>query len=568
MIEVLFYSYLSSVHIYICGNLFFHIIFKGELNKNYNLFELGFFGIILLSFIGLTSNFFLPLNKIFNSIVFIIPFLLVIFYRKKILFSKICLYSIPVSVLILFTIVYDGTYRPDAGSYHLPYISMLNESKILVGINNIHFRFGHTSIIQYLSAIHNNLIFNEKGIIIPIAFIFCNFIFYCIYELFVNKNETYLKILIFIITTFVVFRVSRFSDFGNDAPANLIFFYLIIESLKKEPIFIKSRKAILASSFIFLNKITLLLSFFIALYYLLVPFKLKNLFNRVIIFSSIFVFLYIGKNVLISGCLIFPIEQTCLKSIYWYDKNSNRNSNAINARQENEAWTKGWFNQKGEKKDYAIYIENYDWIDTWLSSEAKTIKKKLLPFSIFILSLYFFLILHTIKNKNITKSKIEISKDTFVCLIVCLMGSIVWFLKFPVFRYGYAYLISFFAIFLTIIIKDFMFFKNTEKVLNSMKYLMIFLLFGLMLKNFYRINNGIENNISLWPNIYSSENNFKKKSNKPIYKNGSLIFYKSKREECYYSSSPCTHFFNGKDFKIEDINLDSKLGYKIYYFKK
>ena len=28
--------------------------------------------------------------------------------------------------------------------------------------------------------------------------------------------------------------------------------------------------------------------------------------------------------------------------------------------------TKGWFNQKGEK-DYAIYIENYDWIDTWLS---------------------------------------------------------------------------------------------------------------------------------------------------------------------------------------------------------
>ena len=148
------------------------------------------------------------------------------------------------------------------------------------------------------------------------------------------------------------------------------------------------------------------------------------------------------------------------------------------------------------------------------------------------------------------------------------MGSIVWFLKFPLFRYGYAYLISFFAIFLTIIIKDFMFFKNTEKVLNSMKYLMIFLLFGLMLKNFYRINNGIENNISLWPNIYSSENNYKKKNNKPIFKNGSIIFYKSKSEECYYSSSPCTHFFNGKDFKIEDINLDNKLGYKIYYFKK
>ena len=37
-----------------------------------------------------------------------------------------------------------------------------------------------------------------------------------------------------------------------------------------------------------------------------------------------------------------------------------------------------------------------------------------------------------------------------------------------------------------------------------------------MLKNFYRINNGIENNISLWPNIYSSENNFKKVINQFI----------------------------------------------------
>ena len=64
--------------------------------------------------------------------------------------------------------------------------------------------------------------------------------------------------------------------------------------------------------------------------------------NKVFIFSFIFIFFYIGKNILISGCAMFPIEQTCLKNLYWYDSNSTRGSNAVNARIENEAWTKGW----------------------------------------------------------------------------------------------------------------------------------------------------------------------------------------------------------------------------------
>ena len=40
-----------------------------------------------------------------------------------------------------------------------------------------------------------------------------------------------------------------------------------------------------------------------------------------------------------------PVEQTCIKNLYWYDNGSNRESNAVNARLENEAWTKGWVNK-------------------------------------------------------------------------------------------------------------------------------------------------------------------------------------------------------------------------------
>ena len=62
--------------------------------------------------------------------------------------------------------------RPDALIYHLPFIATLNEEKIIFGLNNINYRFGHTSIIQYLSAISNNYIFGINGIslYLPVAF--------------------------------------------------------------------------------------------------------------------------------------------------------------------------------------------------------------------------------------------------------------------------------------------------------------------------------------------------------------------------------------------------------------
>mgnify|MGYP007000308277 CR=1 len=56
------------------------------------------------------------------------------------------------SLLSFMIILYDNEYRPDAGLYHLPYTQILNEQNISIGLTNIHTRFGHISIIQYLSA--------------------------------------------------------------------------------------------------------------------------------------------------------------------------------------------------------------------------------------------------------------------------------------------------------------------------------------------------------------------------------------------------------------------------------
>ncbi len=566
MIEIFFYSYLISLHIYICGYLFYYIIIDKKIRESDNIFEFLFFGIFLIGFISLFLNFFVSLNKFINLIIFFSPFVLFLLIFNKNFLKKILVLSIPISLLLLLTMSYDGTYRPDAGSYHLPYISILNEHKILIGISNIHFRFGHTSIIQYVSSIYNNYIFGEQGITVPIGLIFCNFIGYCIYELFNRKNNYLQKILIFSLVSFVFFRVNRYSDFGNDAPANLLFFYLIIESVKGTDAIIKLKKTILASTFIFLNKVTLLLGFLIPLFYIFRNLKIKFLLNKVSIFSLIFLSLYFGKNILVSGCLMFPIEQTCIEKVFWYDKNSDRGSNAINTRLENEAWTKGWMNQKGQKKSHADYLKNYNWVEIWISSEGKKIIDKLLPYSIFTIILLISLLIYEKKNKNIIKNKPNLSIDFYLCLVVSIVGSILWFLKFPVFRYGYSYLITFLAILIVTCIKNFSFFLNERKTIKYFRITIIVMFVGISLKNINRIYEGINNNIVAWPNIYNSELVFKKNENIEVKKGNKIIFYKSKKGECYFSKSPCTHFYNGKDFNLNEINVKNIRGYKIYFF--
>ena len=48
-------------------------------------------------------------------------------------------------------------------------------------------------------------------------------------------------------------------------------------------------------------------------------------------------------------------------------------------------------------------------------------------------------------------------------------------------------------------------------ILKSLKYLIIFLILGISLKDINRINFGIKNSTYIWPNIYNSNMGYKKK---------------------------------------------------------
>ena len=175
MLSIFFSSIVSTIILLSYGILFNNFFFKKNFLGN-DIYYSGLYGFILIGFIGVLVNFFLPINLLVGNILLI--FSIIIFtklyynHKEKI---KLIFLIIFISTTTFLLVTLSNINRPDAGLYHLPYINFLQENKIILGLTNIHFRFGHISIFQYISAIYNNSLFEKEFITIPLASLFSFF---------------------------------------------------------------------------------------------------------------------------------------------------------------------------------------------------------------------------------------------------------------------------------------------------------------------------------------------------------------------------------------------------------
>ena len=452
----------------------------------------------------------------------------------------------------------SNVYRPDAGLYHLPYVNILNDEKIIFGLSNFHFRYGHISIIQYLSAISNNFIFKENGIVFASALIASSVIINFSYKIYhYNKNKNYNLHFYYLISVlvFIIYKMNRYSEYGNDAPSHFMFFFLVSELIILDKKNIKKiSNCLIIILFIILNKITLLMSAFFALFILKKEKILELLKLKRFYFLIFFALLWFTKNIIVSGCLIFPVKSTCLDSLLWTDINL-----VIKISNENEAYTKDWPSYSNSdllKKE--ISMENYNkdfvWIKYWLKGHFLKIFEILIPYILFLLLLATLLRYNTVQVIKLNEKK------NLYLILVLFFSLILWFLKVPVFRYGYSYLICLIALLFSLFcIKNYEYKKSIETKIN---FLLIFCLTIFISKNILRIINTDNNyNNYPWPKFYAMDEKNISHGINEIFINGKK-FYKPK-QYCMYSSSVCGHY--GADEKLDVIY---KKNYYVMYLKK
>ena len=430
MIEIFLASIICSVQYLVVGNFINNILFNHS-SQSIDYSESSIFGIIWISFIILFINFFFPIDQLIGNLILFISILLVIRFflktKNKKKFFTFLLFTGSTTFLLL---IFSNVNRPDAGLYHLPYISLINESKILIGAANIHFRFGHISILQYLSASNINIFFPISSISVPVASMVPIFLFFSISKCFkfLKENLIIESFITFLLTIFSIYSFNRYSALGNDASSHMYLFILLIyflgiNNLKQlnETFFFKIS---VITIFLFSLKTFMVVTFILPLIvFFLFKQKIRLIKNINTILCFLLLFSWMIKNIFVSGCLIYPLDFTCFKNLKHYDHEQTRELSIAG-----EAWSKGWSDQSEENKlDYETFNKKFNWLDAWSSKHLLKIIEKLFPFIFIVFLLIAFLIIRknfdnnngtSIKNKSIFKYNFYLGFSLFFFIIM------------------------------------------------------------------------------------------------------------------------------------------------------
>ena len=553
MFEVFFYSFLITI-------LFtpFGVFFTDRLNISLLVYSKQLiFSLFVLSFIAVFLNFFFPLGKVLNSISIPISILLIIYFRKNFLNLKFITFCLLNSIIVTLLILESEVYRPDAGLYHLPYIGILNSEKIIAGISNLHSRYGHISIIQYLSAYSQNILFGVNGIVFPGALIASSVIINFVYQIYkynIKQHYNFHFFFLLFVSIYIFYKMNRYSEYGNDAPAHFLVFFLISELILYKN---KSSISDIANNlalclFIVLNKVMLVV---IGLTSLLIISKkqiLSLLKNIKFVFVILFFIVYILKNIISTGCILYPLKFTCYNNLSWVTISEIKEISAAG-----EAWSKGISDLSASDKNkyltYEDFNKNFNWVKAWSKKHLIVIIEILIPYLIFCFTVIFFIL----KKDQLKKNKLD--KYYINLFIVILICNIIWFLKAPLYRYGYSLIISFLSISFALIILKFHLHK--KKLFLISNFILIFGITILTTKNIYRIYENTNEYYNYpWPKYYSMNGENKKKNNfKVSYVNTQKIIIPDKGY-CMYTKSLCNHYEIGSKLKLKFNN-----NYKVFF---
>ncbi len=541
-INIYIISFLCGLSLLSTGRLFNKLIFK---TNSINYFESFIFGFIFFSFLALGLNFFISLNQSLNLFIFLCSLVVYfLFYRKY--YKKDLVILIIASLFSVMLMAFENVNRPDAGLYHLPFINIVNDSQLIVGLSNIHFRYGHISVLQYISSLFNNSLFKDNGILVPTTVIFLSLLGYFIYEIFNKNSDKFVKILSLFFSVYILLNMNRYSSWGNDDFASILFFIIIIESYKfnLKSDFLSFSKIILYCSICFLIKTFYLIVFLIPGLLFLINFKtlgLQTVTSRSSIFCLFLILLWILRTYLTTSCLIFPINLTCFGSFDWSLKYDAIKKISLIS----EAWSKDWpnFNNK-EKLNYENYISNFNWLSTWVENHFLIILKNIFSFlPILVISKFFI------------KFEISNNQKEFLNFItpILIFLTFFWFLKFPILRYGEGIIVSFF------IIVSFYFtsFAKKEYLKNFSIVVLVLFSSGVILKNsakFYKKYNNYYLEYP-WPKKNTFSENNEKNEYIEYFDKDKLVYVKPKIESnlCMYGKSPCAaidvnkYYFNIKE---------------------
>lgn len=342
--------------------------------------------------------------------------------------------------------------------------------------------------------------------------------------------------------------MNRYSEFGNDEPGHLILFYMtfiIISSLSEEYNKNQLFKKILFLSVILftIKSYNLVVLLFLFIFYF-THIKKIHLLNRENILSVLLILFWLIKNIVVSGCLIFPIKETCISSLKW------KNTEAENVNLVIEAFAKG-YDYSSSKNNSKNYVKDFNWVDNWSERHLPFVLKKISPVILVLSLLVIFIITRQLIKKKFNKILIYYGVISLFQLITIL-------LKVPSYRFFSGH----FYVTMIYFISPYLLNNNLDpKQFKILSYLLILCLTLVTFKNLNRISKNINHDYIEypWPKKNSSfeENSINLNKKVKYMNNENYHYYLTEKDPlCYYNEAPCTSW-------EKKLNINFNYKYKI-----
>ncbi len=507
-------------------SIVFKKIFKLE---DQNLFNNLIYGSLLIATLSYGINFFSPLTLIITNIFFAIFTILGFFYIFNI--KNVKEYSLIFLILSIVSLMtyYSKSYN-DYELYHLPYMELIRKFKIIFGISNLDFRFGHSSVLQNISAFqYNNLMGYDSYIFFSPILTVSSIIFLLRYMYKTKDIKIFLISLIIII--FYAIHASRYSSLGNDYPTHALASILIVLFLDTINSYKENNSIFIIfclCTLIILSKFSLVFFSFIPLYLLI--FKRNVFFLEFSIYKVLFLLfltsLFFIKNIVNTSCLVYPIPYLCFNTTWSLDKyehgspeivsvissrtikNYVQSSHGYNFQKKKDDFTKSFLSEEKnitihnslseyEKENFIdlYYVKDFlkfkNWIFPYLNGNdfLKLIKNVLLLNFIlfFVIILFLEKKIRFFKQNLLNKFNLFLKKNIFFVFFITF-NFIIWFLYYPQLRYGFSYCIIFFLIPLLIYFEGVKFELIEIKLIKISKILILISLIYFLYFNFIKIS--------------------------------------------------------------------------------
>ncbi len=349
-LSIYFKYFALLIFLYFFGRAFFVILcmfFKNKSLLSKSFFETRInifypiFGIFFLGNVLNIVNFLFPLKSNVSFFITILILLMNFFKREKINFSISHFFLYLLVPFILIFSFFDINFHYDAGYYHLGHQIWLRESNIIFGFVNIFWPYGISSLYEYISSFL--LLDSSFESLHSLNLIFISTLYYFLgEELILKKHSVYfypsLYIIIFALLDNFGFNGGRngflyiegITAFDTPVSISFLFFCMFMFVRLRDKKYEVFELITATSLVIFLvqMKLSSVIAAFLYLIYLYLFFKNSNIsIKKILVFlipNITIYFFWLVKNIITTGCLIFPLSISCFSNFSWYVPESTR----------------------------------------------------------------------------------------------------------------------------------------------------------------------------------------------------------------------------------------------------